>query len=129
MRHAPSPRPARPALSAGFTLIEVLVALAIVAIALGAGMAAMASLTNNTLRQSQVLLAQVCAQNTLTHMRLLKQMPGIGESTQNCEQAGQVFEVHTRVSNTPNPHFRRVQAQVRLQTQPVLQVSTVVGKY
>jgi general secretion pathway protein I len=122
-------RTSPPFCSAGFTLIEVLVALAIVAIALGAGMAAMSSLTNNTLRQSQVLLAQLCAQNTLSQIRLLKQMPGNGLSTQNCEQAGQQFEVRTNVSNTPNPNFRRVDAQVFLQATPVLHVSTVVGKY
>jgi general secretion pathway protein I len=118
-----------PLTSAGFTLIEVLVALAIVAIALGAGMSAMSSLTHNTLRQSQVLLAQLCAQNTLSQIRLLKQMPGNGLSTQNCEQAGQTFEVHTQVSNTPNPNFRRIDAQVFQQATPVLRVSTVVGKY
>lgn len=113
----------------GFTLIEVLVALAIVAMALGAGAAAMSSLTRITARQADTLLAQVCADNALVQVRLLKQMPGVGRSTQTCEQAGRAYEVLTEVSPTPNPNFRRVQAQVSLQGQPQLSVSTVVGRY
>ncbi|MBC7609354.1 MAG: prepilin-type N-terminal cleavage/methylation domain-containing protein, partial [Polaromonas sp.] len=47
--------------SHGFTLIEVLVALSIVAIALLAGLQATSALTNNALRQSDVMLAHICA--------------------------------------------------------------------
>ena len=43
----------------GFTLIEVLVALAIVAIALMAGLQATSALTRNAQRQSDVLLAHL----------------------------------------------------------------------
>ena len=42
----------------GFTLIEVLVALAIVAVTLGAGMKAAGSLTFNTARLAEVTAAQ-----------------------------------------------------------------------
>ena len=49
----------------GFTLIEVLVALGIVAIALVAGLQASAALTNNAQRQTDALLAQMCAENEL----------------------------------------------------------------
>ena len=44
----------------GFTLIEVMVALAITAIALMAGLQATGALTRNATRQSDVLLAQLC---------------------------------------------------------------------
>jgi len=66
--------------SCGFTLIEVMVALGIVAIALTAGLQATTALTNNALRQSDVLLAHICAENELVKVRLAKQMPGVGES-------------------------------------------------
>ena len=54
----------------GFTLIEVLVALGIVAIALTAGLKATASLTRNAQRQSDAVLAQLCAENELIKQRL-----------------------------------------------------------
>ncbi|MBC7393639.1 MAG: prepilin-type N-terminal cleavage/methylation domain-containing protein, partial [Variovorax sp.] len=56
--------------SRGFTLIEVLVALAIVAIALAAGTQATMALTRNAQRQSDVLLAQLCVENELVKARL-----------------------------------------------------------
>jgi len=113
----------------GFTLIEVLVALGIVAIALVAGLQATTALTNNALRQSDVLLAHVCAENELVKVRLSRQMPGVGESRVACEQAGRAFDVAVVVTPTPNPSFRRVDAQVFDAGSPVLRLSTVVGRY
>lgn len=113
----------------GFTLVEVLVALAIVAIALAAGLQATSALTTNALRQSNVLLAHICAENELVKARLARQMPGIGDSSVSCEQAGRSFGVTVSVLPTPNPSFRRVDAQVFDGETPVLRLSTVVGRY
>jgi general secretion pathway protein I len=113
----------------GFTLIEVLVALGIVAIALVAGLQATTALTNNARRQSDVLLAHICAENELARVRLARQMPGVGDSSAACEQAGQALEVRVSVSSTPNPNFRRVDAQVFDAGDPILRLSTVVGRY
>lgn len=110
-------------------MVEVLVALGIVAIALMAGLQATAALTNNAQRQSDILLAHLCAENELAKVRLAKQMPGVGDSDQPCEQAGQSFVVKVSVSPTPNPSFRRVDAQVLNGTYTVLRLSTVVGRY
>ncbi len=112
----------------GFTLIEVLVALGIVAIALVAGLQATTALTNNALRQSDVLLAHICAENELVKVRLSRQMPGVGETTVGCEQAGRAFSVVVGVLPTPNPNFRRVDAQVMDGATPVLRLSTVVSR-
>ena len=114
--------------SRGFTLVEVLVALGIVAIALLAGLKATTALTSNALRQSNILLAHICAENELVKVRLSRQMPGIGESSVNCEQAGQVFAVVIAVAPTPNPSFRRVDTQVFDGSAPVLRLSTIVGR-
>ena len=113
----------------GFTLVEVLVALGIVAIALTAGLRATAALTLNAQRQTDVLLAQTCAENELIKVRLAKQMPGVGDSSISCEQAGIVFVVALVVRPTPNPNFLRVDAQVNRDDAPVLRLSTVVGRY
>jgi len=113
----------------GFTLVEVLVALGIVAIALMAGLQATAALTRHAQRQSDVLLAQICAENELIKSRLSKQMPDVGDSRVGCEQAGQAFSVAVAVRATPNPNFRRVDAQVFSGDEPVLRLSTVLGRY
>ena len=112
----------------GFTLIEVLVALAIVAIALMAGLQATSALTRNAQRQADVLLAHLCAENEMVKVRLSRQMPAIGDSQQVCEQAGRTFEVSVVVRPTPNPNFRRVDAQVFDDASPVLRLSTIVGR-
>ena len=65
----------------GFTLIEVMVALAITAIALVAGLKATAALTDNAQRQGTLLLAQVCAENQLISLRLARQLPGVGDTS------------------------------------------------
>lgn len=114
------------AFATGFTLVEVLVALAIVAIALLAGLKATTALTNNAMRQSDVLLAQICAENELIRIRLMQQMPGVGINSSSCEQAGRSFLVTLSIQPTPNPKFRRVDAQVSDGSVPVLRMSTVV---
>ena len=113
----------------GFTLLEILVALAIVAIALLAGSQATSALTRNALRQSSVLLAHLCAENELVKVRLAQQMPGVGSTSVACVQAGQQLDVTVTVAPTPNPNFRRVDAQVFDGGTPVLRLSTVVGRY
>ena len=113
----------------GFTLIEVLVALGIVAIALVAGLQATTALTNNALRQSDVLLAHICAENELVRVRLTKSMPGIGETVVGCQQASRSFNVKVNVLPTPNPSFRRVDAQVMDGDSSVLRLSTVIGRF
>ena len=115
--------------SLGFTLIEVLVALSIVAIALMAGMQATNALTNTAARQSDLLLAHLCAENELTRIRLIKQMPVVGSSDSRCEQVGITFDVAVTVVPTPNPNFRRVDAHVKNGDVPVLKLSTVIGRF
>ena len=112
----------------GFTLVEVLVALAITAIALLAGVQATSALTRNAERQGQLLLAQICAENELIRTKLEGVLPGVGTSTLNCAQGGTVFEVVRQVQPTPNPNFRRVEAAVSEAGVPVLQLATIVGR-
>ena len=119
--------------AAGFTLIEVLVALGIVAIALMAGLRATDALTRNASRQSTQWLAQICAENEFSRLRLSRQVPPLGESSKNCLQAGLSLQVNLSVQVTPNPNFRRVDARVvQIEGQnstPLLQLSTVMGRY
>jgi general secretion pathway protein I len=113
----------------GFTLVEVLVALGIVAIALTAGLQATGAVTRHAQRQSDMLLAQMCAENELTKVRLARQLPSLGDAQIGCEQAGRSLTVVLAVRATPNLNFRRVDAQVLDDQVPIWRVSTVVGRY
>ena len=113
----------------GFTLIEVLVALTIVAITLGAGIKAAGALTGNTQRLGDVTAAQWCADNQLTGLRLSGLTPPIGDSDFTCTQLGQSYNVRLVARPTPNPLFIRVDAQVANSAgQPILNLSTVLRK-
>lgn len=113
----------------GFTLVEVLVALGIVAIALTAGLQATGAITRHAQRQSDMLLAQLCAENALTQVRLARQFPGVGDTPSDCQQGGRKLQVVLAVRPTPNGNFRRVDAQVLDGEVPIWRVSTVVGRY
>jgi general secretion pathway protein I len=117
----------------GFTLIEVLVALGVVALTLTAGLQASGALTRNAERQTGQWVAQLCAENALVALRLQRQLPGTGDSELSCEQADRTLRVRLSVSPTPNPNFRRVDATV-LQgagdnATRLLTLSTVQGRY
>ena len=114
----------------GFTLIEVMVALAIVAITLGAGIRAAGALTNNTERLAQVTQAQWCAENHLAEFKLsgLNRLPDVGDLDFSCEQLGRTYRGKRVVRPTPNPQFRRMDAEISNEAgEPLLTISTVVG--
>jgi general secretion pathway protein I len=117
----------------GFTLIEILVALAVVAVALAAGSQATSALTRAASRQSDQWLAQLCAENELIRLRLQRQLPGIGESTGECTQAGRTLQLRVTVQPTPNPNFRRIDTMVESRVEGaevrLLSLSTIMGRY
>ncbi len=113
----------------GFTLLEVLVALAIVAISLAAGLRAAGVLTDNAGRLADVTAAQWCADNQLTALRLARAFPGVGDADFRCEQLGRTFEGKLVTRPTPNPNFRRVDAVMLDEAgRVVVSISTVLGR-
>jgi general secretion pathway protein I len=122
--------------SDGFSLIEVLVAIGMVALALIAGMSVSMMLTRFAERQPELVLAQLCAQNDLSRLRLLHQLPEVGESVSACTQADRDFSVRLSVTATANPDFHQVRAQVQQVRatlyeveQVLLSLTTVMGRY
>jgi general secretion pathway protein I len=122
-------------LSRGFTLVEVLVALAIVAITLGAGLRVSGSQINNAQRQGDMFRAQLCAENELIKLRLTRQLPDTGDKSFTCEQAGVSYSGKLDVQATPNPSFRKVDSVVyqaegdNKQAYTLLKLSTLVGRF
>jgi general secretion pathway protein I len=98
--------------TAGFTLIEVLVALGIVAVALMAALRATTQLAVHTQQLGIHNLAVFSADNRLTELRLQGNPPAVGVQTYACPQAGYAFECEQRVTNTPNTFFVRVEVSV-----------------
>jgi general secretion pathway protein I len=113
----------------GFTLIEVLVALTIVAITLGAGIKAAGALTDNTQRLADVIAAQWCADNQLTGLRLSGLTPPIGSSDFACIELGQAYRGQLVVRPTDNPLFVTVDSRVADEAgRQIVNVLTVVRK-
>lgn len=113
----------------GFTLIEVMVALAIVAITLGAGIKAAGALADNSQRIVEVTAAQWCAENQLTELKLTRFFQVPTEFEFQCEQMGAVYKGKLVSKRTPNPNFLRADAQIFTEAgQPVLTISTVLGR-
>jgi general secretion pathway protein I len=102
----------RTPLSAGFTLLEVLVALVIVGTALGASLRAVGSLTQNSGDLRAAMMASWSAENRLSQIRLAHEWPAFGERSFPCPQAEMNLICEEHVLATPNPSFRRVEVLV-----------------
>jgi general secretion pathway protein I len=98
--------------TAGFTLLEVLVALVIIGLALAAAMRGAMSLTNAADGMRLKQLAVLTAENRLLELRLARQRLDIGQATADCEQGGVTFACEQVIKSTPNPFFRRVELRV-----------------
>lgn len=93
---------------AGFTLVEVLVALAIIAIALMAAIRASGQATSAAEELRLRLLAGWVAENRLAEHRARGDWLAIGIARGMQSQAGVAFAWREEVIATPNPAFRRL---------------------
>jgi general secretion pathway protein I len=105
-------RPSRTASTRGFTMIEVLVALTIIAVALAASLRAVGALANSERELHQRLLAGWSADNVLAQLHLAHAWPEVGSQSFDCSQGNLQLICTERVSATPNPVFRRVEVSV-----------------
>lgn len=96
----------------GFTLIEVLVAVAILAVALAATSRAAGVATDSALETRQRLLATWAAQNRIAELRARRVFPPAATTRLTTEQAGLAMVLEETVTDTPNPTMRKVEIAV-----------------
>jgi general secretion pathway protein I len=101
----------------GFILVEVLVGLIVLSIALIAAIRALALGADTQLAVAQRSMALWSADNALNEIRMKRIWPESGTSTFSCPQGTFVFVCERKVSDTPNPSFRRVEVTVYLASQ------------
>jgi general secretion pathway protein I len=96
----------------GFTLIESLVALAILAIALAAVLRATGAATNHVDALRQRVMADWVAQNRLALHAGMGDYPAVGSQQGQEMQAGLNFNWQENISATPNPSFHKIDVSV-----------------
>ncbi|HUS24071.1 MAG TPA: type II secretion system minor pseudopilin GspI [Candidatus Binatia bacterium] len=100
--------------SRGFTLIEILVAVAVLAFAMGAIISGMARYASNAAYLRDKTLAAWIAHNRLTEVMIEKGFPDTGDSDGDVEMAGAKWRWLQKVEATPDPNVRRIEVKVRL---------------
>lgn len=117
----------RTACSDGFTLVEVLVAIAILAIGLAAlfGQISQSVFTARYLRDST--LAQWVAVDRITELRLENRFPDIDETDGEIDMASQSWRYTLIISETLWPDLRRIDVSVSFADTPDSIISKATG--
>jgi general secretion pathway protein I len=112
----------------GFTLIEVMVALVILAVALAAAVRAAGIATDGALETKERLLALWVAQNRIAaYASGSLTFPPIGERSGQDVQFDITFNWRETISGTANPYFRRVDVKVYAPRVPDYAVAHLVA--
>jgi general secretion pathway protein I len=111
----------------GFTLVEVLVALAIVSIALLSALRAAGQGTNNVGELRSRLLAGWVAENLLAEHRARADWLPLGIQRGTSREGGFDFAWREEVIATPNPAFRRVDVRVYASAAELHSLSHLAG--
>ena len=97
----------------GFTLVEVVVALAIMAIGMFAVFKTIGDTAHNVSYLRDRSLAGWIADNQITDMRLAGEFPSVDQTEGDVDFAGRRWHWMTTVSQTPVQGLRRIDVRVR----------------
>ena len=111
----------------GFTLVEILVALAVVAVALSAGMRALAQSADGAGTLKARTLAMWVAQNRIATAEFARELPPAGRRSGDATQGGTAFVWRESVGATPNPAFRRIDVEVAEASAPDYVLARLTG--
>jgi len=92
----------------GFTLIEMIVAVAVLATAMAAILAGMARYADNAGHLRDRSFAIWVAHNRMTEIELAPVWPDVGKSDGEMEMAGLDWKWHVEVQKTPDETLRRI---------------------
>jgi len=98
--------------SKGFTLLEVMVALFVVAISLGGVIKVMGSAARNSARLSDRTFAQWVALNELAELRIKKSWPKLGEVKGDQEMVDRKWNWVQKTIKTDDANIKRVELSV-----------------
>jgi general secretion pathway protein I len=96
----------------GFTLLEVLAAVAVLALALGATITGASQYTANATYLRDKAIASWVARNKLVELHLLPTWPEVGKSDGVEEMAGREWRWRQEVQKTPDGNVRRIDIYV-----------------
>lgn len=114
----------------GFTLIEVLAALVIVALGMMGVIQAVSQTVSNGAYLRDRTLAHWIAMNRLVELRVAGQVPDIDESSGEVEYAGERWRWSMEVTQTPVESLRRIDVSVRrAEADEDTKLATVTGFY
>lgn len=112
-------------ITAGFTLIEVLIALAILSIALAAAMRAASMATVSAEEAKLRTYATWVAQNRAAELTARRVFPAVGIENGGAEMGGIAFRWTATSNETPNSAFRKTEIAVTREDPRKLAVLTV----
>lgn len=98
--------------NAGFTLLEILVALAVLATAMGALIQSAGGFTRNEAYLRDRTIAEWVARNQMIEQQLAATWPGIGEKKDEVEYAERQWQWVMQVTQTPEENLRRLDIEV-----------------
>lgn len=111
----------------GFTLLEVLVALLVAALALTAASKAVSMAVDGEAASQSHTLALWVAENRLADLQSAPSLPGVGTSEGSEQQAGQDFHWRLEVTATPNARFRKASVSVYQSDRPDYALARLSG--
>jgi general secretion pathway protein I len=126
VRQPPFSAPRSTKRASGFTLLETLVALAVVGIAMAAAIRSTRFAVDTVADLEARTAAGWVAQNLAAELRATRAFPPMGASNGRAVQGRQEFLWRQEVGGTPNYSFRRVEIKVFLPERPEYAVARQV---